>query len=319
MSKPRIAVIGAGPVGGILAAYLGRGGHAITVIEAAEQCRERIAASGIQIDGFATLRADVARTLDSVESAIRLKERFDIVFVCVKGPINRLIAGSLPAIVADGGTVSAMQNGLDTEAPLLAACGPAMTLRSVINYAGNVRTPGHIHMTFFNGVNYVGPAARGDAAAEAKAKEVAALMSAAQLATEFSPDVQRHVWTKAIRNAALMPISALTGKDIADVMESPASFRLLDHLLTEQLAVAASAGYAFDRQFYDDTLAYYRKAGHHMPSMYDDVVNRRQTEIAHLNHRIAEVGEQNGVPVPYNRAVANLVICLDEVAAARRA
>ena len=56
-----------------------------------------------------------------------------------------------------------------------------------------------------------------------------------------------------------------------------------------------------------------------MPSMYDDVVNHRQTEINYLNHRIAELGERNGVPVPYNRTVANLVLCINEVAAARKA
>jgi 2-dehydropantoate 2-reductase len=240
------------------------------------------------------------------------------VFICVKAPVNRLIAGALPSVIANGGAVAVFQNGIDTEAPILAACGPSRTLRGVVNYAGNAKGPGHIHMTFFNGANYVGAAVRGDAAAEAEAKEVAALMSAAKLTTEFSDDVQRFVWTKGIRNAALMPISALTGKDIADVMESPTSFQILELMLKEQLAVAASIGYAFDQKFYDDTLAYYRKAGHHMPSMCDDVINRRQTEIAYLNHRIAEVGEQNGVPVPYNRAVANLVICVDEVAAARK-
>jgi 2-dehydropantoate 2-reductase len=318
MKNPRIAVVGAGPVGCILAAYLSRGGHEIAVIDVMKAYLEKIQADGIRLEGFTSFDAKVARTFDSVESAARAGAKFDVVFICVKAPVNRLIAAALPSIIADGGAVAVFQNGIDTEAAILETCGPARTLRGVVNYAGNAKGPGRIHMTFFNGVNYVGAADRSDAAAQGKAKDVAALMSAAQLTTELSDDVQRYVWTKGIRNAALMPISALTGKDIADVMESEASFRILDHMLKEQLAVAASIGYAFDQRFYDDTLAYYRKAGHHMPSMVDDVVNHRQTEIAYLNHRIAEVGEQNGVPVPYNRAVANLVICLDEVAAARK-
>ena len=319
MKNPKIAVVGAGPVGCIMTAYLSRGGHEVAVIDVAKSYLEKIKADGIRLEGFTSFDAKVARTFDSVEGAAKIGAKFDVVFVCVKAPVNRLIADALPSIIADGGAVAVFQNGIDTEAPILAACGSSMTLRGVVNYAGNAKGPGHIYMTFFNGANYVGAAKRGDAAAEAKAKELAALMSAAQLPTEFSNDVQRFVWIKGIRNAALMPISALTGKDIADVMESPTSFQLQELMLKEQLAVAASVGYAFDRKFYDDTLAYYRNAGHHMPSMCDDVANHRQTEIGYLNHRIAEVGEQNGVPVPYNRAVANLVICVDEVAAARNA
>jgi len=318
MENPKIAVVGAGPVGCIMTAYLSRGGHEMVVIDVVKPYLEKIKVDGIRLEGFTSFDAKVARTFDSIESAAKAGAKFDVVFICVKAPVNRLIAGALPSILADGGAVAVFQNGIDTEAPILAACGPSVTLRGVVNYAGNAVGPGHIHMTFFNGSNYVGAALRGDAAADAKAKDVAALMSAAELTTEFSDDVQRFVWTKGIRNAALMPISALTGKDIADVMESPTSFRILELMLKEQLAVAASIGYAFDQKFYDDTLAYYRKAGHHMPSMCDDVQNHRQTEIGYLNHRIAEVGEQNGVPVPYNRAVANLVICIDEVAAARK-
>jgi len=318
MKNPKIAVVGAGPVGCIMTAYLSRGGNEVAVIDVVKPYLEKILADGIRLEGFTSFDAKVARTFDSVEGAAKIGAKFDVVFICVKAPVNQLIAAALPSIIGEGGAVAVCQNGIDTEAPILASCGPSRTLRGVVNYAGNAKGPGQIHMTFFNGVNYLGAAVRGDTAAEAKAKDVAALMSAAQLTTEFSDDVQRFVWTKGIRNAALMPISALTGKDIADVMESPTSFRLLEHLLKEQLAVAASIGYAFDGKFYDDTLAYYRKAGHHMPSMYDDVINHRQTEIGYLNHRIAEVGEQNGVPVPYNRAMANLVICLDEVAASRK-
>jgi len=318
MKNPKIAVVGAGPVGSILAAYLSRGGHEIAVIDVFKPCIDKIREDGIQIEGFATFQTPIARTFDSVEGAAKAGERFDIVFVCVKAPINQVIAGALPSILAQGGAVAVFQNGLDTEASILAACGPSKTLRGVVNYAGNAKGLGHIHMTFFNGSNFVGPAKRGDAAAEAKAGELAALMTAAQMTTEYSDDVQRFVWAKSIRNAGLMPISALTGMDMAEVMESQTSLRLLELLLKEQIAVAANAGYAFDEQYYKDTLAYYRKAGHHMPSMYDDIIHHRQTEVGFLNHRIAEIGEQKGVPVPYNRAVADLILCIDEIRSARK-
>ena len=73
-----------------------------------------------------------------------------------------------------------------------------------------------------------------------------------------------------------------------------------------------------DQKFYDDTLTYFRKAGHHMPSMRGDVEDERQTEIEFLNHKIAEYADRVGVPAPYNRALADLVLCIDELAALKR-
>jgi 2-dehydropantoate 2-reductase len=318
MNHPQFAVVGAGPVGSIISAYLAHGGHDVAVIEVLPEVVERILADGVHVDGFAELHARIERAFVSIEAAAAAGARFDAVFVCVKGPINRLIAGALPSILKEDGVAVSFQNGLDTEAPLLAVCGPARTLRGAVNYAGVTSSPGRIRMTFFNGANYLGAAVPGTAVAEEKAKGLAALMTAAKMTTDFSSSVHRHVWAKAIRNSALMPISALTGQDMAEVMEFGASLDVLEHLLQEAIDVAASVGYEFDRKYYDDSLTYFRKAGHHMPSMYVDLQKGLQSEIGFLNHRIAEVGEKNGVPVTYNRAIANLVMCIDEVARTRK-
>jgi 2-dehydropantoate 2-reductase len=314
MKNPRIAVVGAGPVGSIVTAYLTNGGHEITVIEVLQQIADKLRTAGLRIGGYTEMRVQIARTYSTLKAAAADGARFDAIFVCVKGPVNELIAPDLPAALAEDGVAISFQNGLDTEAPILAACGPERTLRGAVNYAGNALGPADIRMTFFNGANFLGAAAKGNAVAERKAKELAELLSGATMATEFTEDVHRHVWAKAIRNAALMPISALTGLDMAEVMEFQPSLAFLEQLLKEEIAVAASAGYAFDQKFYDDSLAYFRKAGHHMPSMYADMLGGSRSEIGFLNVRIAEIGERNGVPVVYNRAIATLVQCVDEVA-----
>ena len=318
MLHPQIAVIGAGPVGSIVAAYLAKAGHDVAVIDVAPAIVEQLRAGELAIDGFADVRARIGRTFESIEAAAATGARFDAIYVCVKGPINRFISGALPSILKADGAAISFQNGLDTEAPLLASCGSERTLRGAVNYAGVINGPASIRMTFFNGANYLGAATPGDAAAERKARELAALMTEAKLTTDYTTSVHRHVWAKAIRNSALMPISALTGQDMAEVMEFGASLAVLEALLKEAIAVAASVGHAFDQKYYDDSLAYFRKAGHHMPSMYTDLQKGIRSEIGFLNGRIAEVGEERGVPVTYNRAIANLVMSIDEVARTRK-
>ena len=170
-------------------------------------------------------------------------------------------------------------------------------------------------MTFFNPPNHLGASVKSAAEAAQKAKDLADIMTKADLQTSFSDDIQYHVWEKAVRNAALMPVSALTGQNMAQVMASVRSVHLVQTLLREEMEIAKAVGYEFPEDFYEETLEYFRKAGTHVPSMRGDVLDGRQTEIEFLNHRIAEYGEKRDVPCPYNRAIANLVLCVDEVAA----
>jgi 2-dehydropantoate 2-reductase len=190
--------------------------------------------------------------------------------------------------------------------------GPERIIRGVTNYAGNRVAPGHIRMTFFNPPNYVGVVKPGERSSEIRAKEVAEWLSEVGLPTEFSKEIRRYVWEKVIRNVVLAPVSALTGMDMAEVMESSHGRHLVETLLKEAIAVSAKAGYSFGDDFCDVTLEYLEKAGHHRPSMLCDVLEKRRTEIEFQNQKIVEYGEKLGVPTPCNKVITDLVRCIDD-------
>ncbi len=318
MSKYKTAIVGVGPVGSILAAYLIRSGHDVTVIDVFREHLDRMREDNLIIDGKTSLSVQVQSALTGVAEAALAGAKFDVVFVCVKATAIRQFADILPKILNDQGIAVSFQNGLDTEADILAQLGPDRTLRGVVNYAGNLTGVGRIQMTFFNPPNYLGAAAPGNEIAEQHARDVAAMMTAAELTCEFSQNVKWHVWEKAIRNAAMMPISALTGMDMGQVIASSHGLHILKKLLGESMAVSSAAGYAFDRRYYDETLDYFKKAGHHLPSMLGDVQDGRRTEIEFLNQKIAEYGRQHDVDTPYSLAVSNLIRCIDELNAQRQ-
>jgi 2-dehydropantoate 2-reductase len=310
----RIAVIGVGPVGGILSAHLLNSGGDVTIVDIWQEHLDEFGKNGISIEGCSELCPSPGPMFTSIKECLG-NGPFDIAFVCVKALATKTVAAQLPQLLGDKGVAVSFQNGLDTELDLRDVLGADRALRGAVNYAGNLLGPGRIKMTFFNGSNYVGAAEPGNANAEAAAKEVAELLSRADLDTEFTPNVRQHVWEKVIRNAALMPISALTGMDIIQVVESEKGLELCDKLLKEAMAVGAAEGIVLGATYYDDSIAYYRKAGHHMPSMWGDIQAGRQTEIEYLNHKIALYGEKHDIPVPVNRALSSCVACIDELAA----
>jgi len=318
LSKPKYCVVGVGPVGGILTAHLALKGADVTAVDIFKEHLDRMKERGLKVEGAADIDVKVNKIFYSLEEAGDAGEKFDAIFVCVKATVIKFIAPLLSAVLADGGVGISWQNGLDTEAGLLEVLGPDHTLRGAVNYAGNLTGLGSVRMTFFHPPNYLGPAEKNRTGASEAARRLALQLSDFGLATEYTDDIQRHVWAKAIRNAALMPVSALTGMDMAQVMDSERSLFLVEELLKESLNVSAKVGHVFDRKFYDETLEYYRGAGHHMPSMRGDVEDGRRTETEFLNHRIAEYGAMHGVDAPYNRALANLLLCIDELASQRQ-
>lgn len=311
----RFAVVGAGPVGGILAARLIDAGYEVTLVDVYREHVEKMLKDGLLVDGIQELRVSISKAHLSVEDAVAAGGGYDCVFLCTKTQVNRRIAGELPALLRESGAVMVFQNGLGPERTITEVLGPGRTLRGVVNYAGNLLEPGHIRMHFFTGANHLGAAVPGDGRAEAAARDVAGIMTAAGLETAYSERVEQHVWAKVIRNAALMPVSALTGMNMRQVMESEAGVSLVKSLLEEAIKVATAAGFDLGERYFEDSLDYFRKAGPHMPSMWADVQAGRTTEIEFLNQAIADTGGRLGVSAPHNGALAGLVRCVDELAA----
>ncbi len=318
MKDKKIAIVGMGPIGGVLSTYLIRSGYDVTVIDVFREHIRRTREDGLVIDGAVSFTTKVECAYLGVPEAALAGARFDVVFVCVKATAIKSFASMLPRILNDNGIVISFQNGMDTEADIIEVLGADRTLRGVVNYAGVFTSVGRIHMTFFNPPNYMGTVVKGNAAAEDRAREIAMMMTEADLVCEYSADIKWHVWEKVIRNAAMMPISALTGMDMAQVMVSAKGLDMVKKLLVESMAVSARAGYKFDQDFYDETLVYFEKAGNHVPSMLGDVQDGRRTEVEFLNQKIVEYGEKNGVDTPYSLAVSNLILCVDELNSQRQ-
>ncbi|MCP4606032.1 MAG: ketopantoate reductase family protein [Proteobacteria bacterium] len=318
MKHKKIAIVGMGPVGGILAAHLIQSGCDVTVIDLFREHLNKMRGEELVIDGVTSLATKVSRAFTGVSEAALAGVKFDLVFICVKATAVESFVSVLPQILTESGVVVSFQNGLDTEAVIVETLGEDKSIRGVVNYAGNLTGVGRIHMTFFNPPNYIGAAAPGNIGAEAKAKEITDGMNEAELDCEFSQNIKGHVWEKVIRNAAVMPISTLTGMDMAQVMASPSGLAMMKRLLSESMEVSAASGFPFDQHFFDETLDYYKKAGHHLPSMLGDVQDGRRTEIEFLNQRIAEYGQSLGIETPYSYAVSNLIQCIDELNAQRQ-
>jgi 2-dehydropantoate 2-reductase len=298
------AIIGAGPVGGIMGAYLAKAGNNVTLVDVLKDHLDEIKKNGLSITGLNELNVpfseeNLCYSIDEMDG-----KDIDVVFISVKASILPKILPQVEKISRPGMTFISLQNGMDTEEVIAVTFGKANALRIVVNYAGNLIENGKIRMSFFNAPNYIGVI---DPSAEDKAKALAETITAANLETAFTQEIKKYEWEKVILNAALSSVCALTRRTMKQMMEYGETRELVKAILGEGIKVAEANGIHFEPGFLEHCIGYLDKAGHHKTSMHVDIEQGSPTEIDFLNGKIVEYGKTNGIPTPYNSTIVSLI------------
>lgn len=305
--KPKkFAVIGAGPVGGVVAAFLAKGGYQVTLCDVVPALLEPALDPGIILEGSDNFQARVSRITTRVDDLAI--DPPDVVIVTVKATALPLIASALEGFVGEGRYVVSWQNGIDTERVLSMTLGAKSVMRAVVNYGCTLLKPGHVHMAFHQRPHYLQEL---DPQSRESAMGICNVLTECGLDTHHTEQIRNMVWSKAVNNSSMNPICAVTGKTMFDVINDPILFNLVDSLLKEGVAVARANEFILGPDFYPDTISYIKNAGHHKPSMLQDIEARRSTEVDFINGKIMEYGVRAGMPTPFNTALRSLVKALE--------
>ena len=300
------AVIGAGPVGGIVAAFLAKGGYKVTLCDIASELLAPALNPGILIEGAENLQQPVSKTCHTADDLGG--DPPDVIFIAVKANALSLLASAIETFFREGMFVVSWQNGIDTELVLANTLGKKSVLRAVVNYGCGLKSPGHIYMPFHHPPHYIQEL---DPESKSSAKAIADVLSACGLITQHTDQIVSMVWRKAIMNACMNPVCAVTGLTMAQAMGDPIVFQIIDSLVKECVQVARANEISLGWDFYPYCMQYMRSAGHHKPSMLIDIESKRRTEIDFINGKFVEYGEQAGIDTPYNKTFKALVKALE--------
>jgi 2-dehydropantoate 2-reductase len=302
-TEPKIAIVGAGPVGGILGAHLACAGHYVVLCDIQKPHLDAIKTRGLSITGCSELIGRCERVAYGIAELSRFPA-VDTIVIATKASVLPRLVPEIRKIARPGMQFISCQNGLDNEEFMADAFGSDKVLRIVVNYAGSQMGDGNIYMSFFNPPNYIGAMT---AEGEPLARRLAGMMSEAELETQFTPQIKKYEWEKVILNAALSALCALTRKPMKDMMDLEQTEFLAEELMREGIEVAEASGVTLDEGFLEHGIQYLKKAGYHRTSMHQDILRRLPTEIDWLNGRIVERGRALGLQTPYNFAITALI------------
>ena len=299
----RVAVIGCGAIGSLYAAHLARvPGVEVWAVDSWAEHVTAIRARGLRVTGLADFTAAVHATTDG-----RDLPACDFGLVATKSLQTRPAVQGARAALA-GASVVSLQNGLGNE-EVIAEFVPRVIRGSIIT-AGAVTAPGVVRYDA-QGDSWLGPFEPRPAPMPA-IEQLARLLDDGGLRTHALPDARGPQWTKVIFNSATSPLAALTGLPVGRVCTDAGLRQQVDGLVTEALAVCERAGIVLARppqEAVDEAIA---EAYDHKPSMLQDVLARRATEIDVLNGGIAAEGRRAGVPTPRHDCMVALVKGLEK-------
>lgn len=301
----RAAVIGAGAMGGALAAEAAEAGHDVVVIDVLPDVLERIRDHGITVetpDGRITTRVGTASPAESAVGAV------DIVVVFVKAAGTATAAHTAAQLCGPQTVVVTLQNGWGNANVLAGQVDPRQVVVGVTYNSCTAIAPGTIKHSG-QGETFVGPYSGDDLTS---ATRVAEFLSSAGWAATATPTAITEVWKKLVLNAATLPVAALSRLSAGAVGGFPPLLAVVDALTVEAVSVARAQGYDIDLEERTRTIhTVLERAGAGKPSMLQDVEAERSTEIATVNSAIVAAAAEHDIDVPLNQAMVALVSGLE--------
>jgi 2-dehydropantoate 2-reductase len=297
-SWPKIAVVGAGAVGGYFGGLLARAGAPMVMI-GRPAFVEAVKKNGLFLDTLQfqeSVRVEAFTELSAVRGA-------EVVLFCVKTTDNATTARALAPLLPFGALVLSMQNGVDNAEQIRSAAA-IEALPAVVYVAASVPETGR--------VKHVG---RGDLVVgpeNEKTKRIAELFSRAHVPCRVSENIEGELWTKLIWNCALNAVSALGRAKYGQIASSPDAWKVVEAAVYEVLAVAKAAGIhppglEDPKVAVAGALKIATQMAEALSSTAQDLNRGKRTEIDSLNGYVSRRGAAVGVPTPVNHALYALV------------
>jgi 2-dehydropantoate 2-reductase len=301
----RIAVIGPGAVGCLLAVSLAEAGEDVHLVDYRPERVALLGEEGIRVqtpEGGSRLRP-VPCGLPGDAGPCGL------VVMAVKAHQSRAAATALPLLMAPGSLALSLQNGLGNLEEMARVAGAERLLAGVTFLGVTRQAEGRI-IYAGQGEVVIG-APPGSRATPGEIDGVAVLFRRAGFKCRIAEDIRVSIWEKLLINAGINPLTALLRVPNGALPELNEAWPLAVAAAAEVRDVARALGLAVTGDPEERLLGVCRATAQNRSSMLQDILAGRMTEIDSLNAQVAAQGAALGVPTPVNDLLSRLIRALD--------
>jgi 2-dehydropantoate 2-reductase len=307
----KIAIIGAGAIGGYLGARLALAGEEVTFIARGANLKA-LKGGGIRLigaDGKEEAARNVAATDDYAAAGPH-----DVVVLAMKAHQVETVAPSVPKLCGPDTVIVPMQNGIPYwyfhryPGALAGTCVRSVdptgeigrhipserVVGCVVYPAAELIAPGvvkHVEGNRF-------PVGEPDGSESDRVKRVSECFIRGSLQAPVLTDIRSEIWLKLWGNLTFNPISALSRATLAGICRYPLSRSLAAAMMAEAQAIGEKLGAKF-RVPLEKRIAGAERVGHHKTSMLQDVEAKRALEIDALLGSVVELARLTETATPH--------------------
>ena len=296
----KICIVGCGAIGGVFAAHLSRFSEVeVHAYDTSRELTRAISERGLKISGAADFTSNFHAT-----SQAREIPPCEFGIFATKSMQTQAAIEQTAHIFGSSGAVCSVQNGLGNEE--IIARHVTHVIRGATTMAAHMAAgPAHVGFEFYSNL-WIGPF-EPSGTPYPRVEQLAEILNRAGLRVVALPDARGAQWTKLIFNAAVNPVGALTRLHHGAAARFPPTAALYEALLQEGESVARALGITLHGDPRQMIVEGANAPTKRNASMLMDVLAKRNTEVEFINGAVADWGEKLGVPVPLNRAIAELV------------
>jgi 2-dehydropantoate 2-reductase len=314
----KIAVIGAGAIGGYVGAKLALAGEDVTFIVRGANLE------AIRKNGFKLIMDDTEHVATNVRATDDYEEagRQDVVILAMKAHQVEAVANDVPRLFGPETAVITMQNGIpfwyfhrhggelegtrvksvDPDGVISERIPAERVIGCVVYPASELIAPGvvkHVEGDRF-------PLGELDGSVSPRVTRISECFINAGFKAPVLDNIRAEIWLKLWGNLSFNPISALSHSTLVDICQFPLTRELAANMMREAQAIANKLGIEF-RVDLDKRIAGAEKIGKHKTSMLQDIEAGRATEIDALVGSVCELGRLTDTPTPHIDTVYALV------------
>jgi 2-dehydropantoate 2-reductase len=298
----KVAVIGAGGLGGFYGAKLSEAGHEVSFIARGAHL-EAIREKGLLIENLTdgtSQKFDIMATDRPADIG-----KVDFLLFAVKMWDMETAVEAAKGVVDDKTSILSLQNGVIKDFILKKQFGEKAVLGGVGYVATAITRPGVVGQTGDLQKITIGEY---DHTVSDRVKEIVDSFASTGVEANTSEDIERVLWEKYVFLVGLSAMTAATRLPIGVLRETPETRQLLREIIAEAVTVGRARGiklpedYVDDRMHFVDTLPAAMKA-----SMLHDLEAGKPMELRWLSGGIVDLGKEVGVPTPANAFIVSIL------------
>ena len=296
--KYQIGIVGGGSIGLTFAALLADSANVIIKTRNQEQADE-IVSKGINLTERSKVGdEEIQQTVSGIDATVHISDLLNCnaVIITVKSYDIEQVAKELAASLKDNVEILTIQNGL----------------KAFDLLKKNIRNPNRV----FAGVTYIAATRLNDNSVsagynlrtivDAKAAILGKILQESRFEFEPTDEIKQAVWGKMMLNTGQNALGAITNLSFEEMRESEECLFIAKKLLEEFEQVAKAEGVTFTYSLMDKLKDNWKMSKHH-PSMWQDLQNKKRTEIDAINGAISSLGRKHDMKTPYNDMITSLI------------